>query len=57
MVRIKNKEYRNVYLDVETKQLLEELSKQTGIPQNRLVRKALELYKKVIMNEIGNQGG
>lgn len=49
MVIIKGKEYRNIYIDVETKKLLEELSRETGIPQNRLIRKALELYKEVML--------
>ena len=49
MVFIKGKEYRNIYLDADTKKLLEELSKETGIPQNRLIRKALELYKEVML--------
>lgn len=53
MVFIKGKEYRNIYIDVDTKKFLEELSKETGIPQNRLIRKALELYKEVMLkNEV-----
>ena len=53
MVVIKGKEYRNIYLDADTKRFLEELSKETGIPQNRLIRKALELYKEVMLkNEV-----
>jgi len=56
MVFIKGKEYRNIYLDADTKKLLEELSKETGIPQNRLIRKALELYKEVMLkHETGNK--
>jgi len=56
MVFIKGKEYRNIYLDIYTKKLLEELSKETGIPQTRLVRKALELYRDVVLNrETGNK--
>jgi len=56
MVLIKGKEYRNIYLDAETKKFLEALSKETGIPQNRLIRKALELYKEVVLkNETGNK--
>ena len=56
MVVIKGKEYRNIYLDVETKRLLEELSRETGIPQNRLIKKALELYKEVMLkHETGNK--
>jgi len=50
---IKGKEYRNIYLDADTKRFLEQLSRETGIPQNRLIRKALELYKEVILkNEV-----
>jgi len=56
MVLIKGKEYRNIYLDADTKKFLEELSRETGIPQNRLIRKALELYKEVMLkNETGNK--
>ena len=56
MVMIKGKEYRNIYLDADTKKLLEELSKETGIPQNRLIRKSLELYKEVMLkHETGNK--
>ena len=56
MVMIKGKEYRNIYLDADTKKLLEELSKETGIPQNRLIRKSLELYMEVMLkHETGNK--
>ena len=56
MVFIKGREYKNIYLDADTKRFLEALSKETGIPQNRLIRKALELYKEVVLkNETGNK--
>jgi len=53
MVFIKGKEYRNIYIDADTKKLLEDLSAKTGIPQNRLIRKSLELYREVrLKNEV-----
>jgi len=56
MVLIKGKEYKNIFIDAETKRILEEISKQTGIPQTKLIRKSLELYREVMMrNEIGNK--
>jgi len=57
MVFIKGKEYKNVFVDAETKRILEEISKQTGIPQTKLIRKSLELYRREVMmiNEIGNK--